>query len=98
MDPKVPLTKDTGTFLENARPYREIIERLLYLCITRPNITFVVNRLSQFLFCPTDVRTPSSCSLNLEVPQEQSRSRLLLLCFNRFLLEWFYWCRLGHLH
>lgn len=41
--------------MENARPYREIIGRLLYLCITRPDITYAVNRLSQFLSCPTDV-------------------------------------------
>ena len=31
-----------------------LIGRLLYLCITRPDITFAVNRLSQFLSCPTD--------------------------------------------
>ena len=55
MDPKVPLTKETCTLLDNARPYREIIGRLLYLCITRPDITYAGNRLSQFLSCPTDV-------------------------------------------
>lgn len=55
MDPKVPLQKDTCILLTDATPYREIIGRLLYLCITRPDITFAVNRLSQFLSCPTDV-------------------------------------------
>ena len=54
MDPKVPLTKDTGLLLQDAKPFRELIGRLLYLCITRPDITFAVNRLSQFLSCPTD--------------------------------------------
>lgn len=55
MDPKVSLSKDTGVLLPDARQYRELIGRLLYLTITRPDITFVVNRLSQFLSCPTDV-------------------------------------------
>lgn len=54
MDPKVPLSKDTWTLLPDGTPYRELIGRLLYLCITRPDITFAVNRLSQFLSCPTD--------------------------------------------
>lgn len=54
MDPYVHLTKDTGTPLDSATPYREIIGRLLYLTITRPDITFAVNTLSQFLQFPTD--------------------------------------------
>ncbi|XP_019092402.1 PREDICTED: uncharacterized protein LOC109129182 [Camelina sativa] len=54
IDYKKPLTKDTGLLLPDAKPYREIIGRLLYLCITRPDITYAVNRLSQYLSCPTD--------------------------------------------
>ncbi|KAG7544681.1 Retrotransposon Copia-like N-terminal [Arabidopsis suecica] len=55
MDPVVHLTKDSGVLLDDAKPYREIIGRLLYLTITRPDITFAVNNLSQFLSCPTNV-------------------------------------------
>lgn len=55
MDPYVNLTKDTGTPLVVATPYRELIGRLLYLIITRPDITFAVHKLSQFLQFPTDV-------------------------------------------
>ena len=55
MDPSVHLSKTTGTLLPSAKPYRELIGRLLYLTITRPDITFAVNYLSQFLSCPTDV-------------------------------------------
>ncbi|KAG6406103.1 hypothetical protein SASPL_133700 [Salvia splendens] len=32
--------------------YRRLIGRLVYLCITRPDITFAVNKLSQFLAKP----------------------------------------------
>lgn len=55
MDPTMHLSKDSGTLLDNASPYRELIGRLLYLTITRPDITFAVNKLSQFLSCPTDI-------------------------------------------
>lgn len=55
MDPTVKLTRTTGTPLVNITHYRELIGRLLYLTITRPDITFAVNNLSQFLSCPTDV-------------------------------------------
>ncbi|XP_013601192.1 PREDICTED: uncharacterized mitochondrial protein AtMg00810-like [Brassica oleracea var. oleracea] len=54
MDPTVHLSKETDTLLSCAKPYRELIGRLLYVTITRPNITFAVNYLSQFLSCPTD--------------------------------------------
>ncbi|KAG7577546.1 Reverse transcriptase RNA-dependent DNA polymerase [Arabidopsis thaliana x Arabidopsis arenosa] len=55
MDPTVHLTKEMGTPLSNPTSYRELIGRLLYLTITRPDITFAVHHLSQFLSAPTDV-------------------------------------------
>lgn len=60
MDPKIPLSKEKGTMLSDATPYRELIGRLLYLCITRPDITFAVNWLSQFLSFPTNVHMHSA--------------------------------------
>ena len=55
MDPSIPLSATTGVSLPDATPYRELIGRLLYLTITRPDITYVVYWLSQFLSAPTDV-------------------------------------------
>ncbi|XP_048623391.1 uncharacterized mitochondrial protein AtMg00810-like [Brassica napus] len=55
MDPTLHLTKDLGKPLVDAKVYRELIGRLLYITITRPNITFAVHQLSQFLSAPTDV-------------------------------------------
>ena len=54
MDPSLYLTKDLGSLLSTPTKYRELIGRLLYLCITRPDITFAVHQLSQFLSAPTD--------------------------------------------
>ncbi|KAG7564272.1 Zinc finger CCHC-type [Arabidopsis suecica] len=55
MDPKVTLTTESGILLEDPKPYRELIGRLLYLCVTRPDIMFAVHNLSQFLSCATDM-------------------------------------------
>lgn len=55
MDPYGHLSIEDGVPLPSARPYRELIGRLLYLTITRPDITFAVHKLSQFLQAPTDI-------------------------------------------
>ncbi|KAG7586100.1 Reverse transcriptase RNA-dependent DNA polymerase [Arabidopsis thaliana x Arabidopsis arenosa] len=55
MDPVVQLSKEDGELLANPTVYRELVGKLLYLTITRPDITFVVHKLSQFISCPTGV-------------------------------------------
>ena len=49
MDPKVHLTASDGTLLTDPSQYRRLIGRLLYLTLSRPNITFVVHKLSEFV-------------------------------------------------
>lgn len=52
MDPDVPLKQNNGRPADV--PYRQIIGGLMYLSImTRPDITFAVNKLSQFLANPS---------------------------------------------
>lgn len=55
MDSNLHLTKDLGKLLPTPTQYRELIGRLLYLCITHHDITFAVHHLSQYLSVPTDV-------------------------------------------
>lgn len=52
MDPNIILNDTDGTVLEDASMYRRLIGRLMYLTISRPDITFTVNRLSQFMAQP----------------------------------------------
>ena len=47
------LSKDDGEVLDNPTMYRSAIGALQYLVHTRPDIAFSVNKLSQFLQCPT---------------------------------------------
>lgn len=52
-NPKLSLT--SGTKLDDPREYRATIGSLQYLSFTRPDITFAVNKLSQFMHTPTDL-------------------------------------------
>ncbi|KAG7599299.1 Reverse transcriptase RNA-dependent DNA polymerase [Arabidopsis suecica] len=46
---------DMGTLLPNPTSYRELIGRLQYRTITRPDITYAVHQLSQFISAPSDI-------------------------------------------
>ncbi|KAL0395161.1 UNVERIFIED_CONTAM: Retrovirus-related Pol polyprotein from transposon RE2 [Sesamum latifolium] len=48
----VKLCADSGSFLLDPEPYRRLIGRLLYLGFTRPDISYGVQLLSQFLLHP----------------------------------------------
>ena len=52
MDPNLKLTATDGDPLPDSSQYRRLIGRLLYLTISRPDITFAVNKLSQFMSNP----------------------------------------------
>lgn len=54
VDQNLKLSKYEGKELQDPSSYRRLIRRLLYLTITRPDITFVVNRLSQFMAHPKE--------------------------------------------
>ncbi|KAL0409570.1 UNVERIFIED_CONTAM: Retrovirus-related Pol polyprotein from transposon RE1 [Sesamum radiatum] len=48
------LSADGGAVLSNPEPYRRLVGRLLYLGFTRPDISYNVQQLSQFLQKPCD--------------------------------------------
>ncbi|XP_052193755.1 uncharacterized protein LOC127802105 [Diospyros lotus] len=52
MVPNIKLSSDEGDLLEDVPAYRRLIGRLLYLTISRPDIAFVVHKLSQYVSKP----------------------------------------------
>ena len=48
-----PITLHTGSLLSDPSEYRAIVGSLQYLLLTRPDIAFAVNKLSQFMHKPT---------------------------------------------
>lgn len=49
MDPRVKLDDQQGEQLIDPSPYRQLVGKLLYLTLSRPDITFAVHTLSQFM-------------------------------------------------
>ena len=54
MDPKLQLSSTDGVLLLNPSQYQRLIGKLLYLTLSRSDITFTVHKLSQFLSQPRD--------------------------------------------
>ena len=49
------ISKFDGCTLNDSTQYKSIVGALQYITLTRPNITFAVNQVCQFLQSPTDV-------------------------------------------
>ena len=54
MDPNVKLVSGQGEPLKDPGQYRRLVGKLNYLTITRPDISFAVSVVSQFLQAPCD--------------------------------------------
>lgn len=50
----VKLSTHEGEILDDAEKYRSLIGRLLYLNLSRPDISYSVQQLSQFMACPRE--------------------------------------------
>jgi hypothetical protein len=52
MDPGIHLNDKDGALLEDITEYRRLVGRLIYLTISRPDIAYAVNKLSQYVSKP----------------------------------------------
>ena len=53
------LSKDDGDLLPNPHTYRRLVGSLVYLTITRPDISYAVNLVSQFMTSPRHLHLPA---------------------------------------
>ncbi|CAA7021352.1 unnamed protein product [Microthlaspi erraticum] len=52
IDPSNKLSSESGDLLPDAEVYRRLVGKLMYLTITRPDISFAVNKICQFSSAP----------------------------------------------
>ncbi|XP_020254244.1 uncharacterized protein LOC109831319 [Asparagus officinalis] len=55
METNIDLWRDDTSLLDDAARYRRLIGKLIYLTVTRPDITFAVGVLSRFMHKPREV-------------------------------------------
>ena len=54
MEQNFKLTSEEGNLFEDPTKYKQLVGSLIYLSITRPDITFVVRILSRFMHHPCE--------------------------------------------
>lgn len=86
MDPNSKIHAESGTLLEDPTIYRQLIGCLLYLTISRPNITFGVHKLSQFVAKP---RSTHSAFALIHYLKGCARQGVFLLVSSSFQLQSF---------
>jgi hypothetical protein len=52
MDPNLKLSAESKELLSNPSIYQRLVSRLIYLTNTRPDLTFAVSVVSQFMHAP----------------------------------------------
>ncbi|GJY07380.1 NSP-interacting kinase 1-like protein [Tanacetum coccineum] len=63
MSTNLKLSLGKGNALSNPEAYRGLVGRLLYLTMTRPDISYVVQHLSQFVSAPTNLHMQAGLHL-----------------------------------
>lgn len=63
MESKLSLSTTSGFPLADGTSYRRLVGQLIYLTITRPDLTYPVHILSQFMAAPTDLHWEAALKL-----------------------------------
>jgi hypothetical protein len=81
MDQNLRLSKDKGDILSDPTYNKKLVGKLLYLTITRPNISYSVQILSQFMDCPTNLHLTAAFKI-LKYLNGASEQGLFFLSIN----------------
>ena len=62
MDPNINMDEGSTEF-EDKRRYRRLVGKLIYLTVTRPDITFAVSAMSQYMQNPRKIHWEVACRI-----------------------------------
>lgn len=79
MEPNLKLSQTDGEMLEDPLSYRRLIWKLIYLTIMRPDLSYAVNRLSQFFAAPCTFSYEDNKE-NTTVRQKVTGTRSIFSC------------------
>ena len=77
VEQNMSLTQSNGKLLDDASAYRRLVGRLIYLTITRPNLTYVVHVLSKFIEKPCQPHSEASHKIIRYIKQSPGQGILL---------------------
>ncbi|GJX58336.1 NSP-interacting kinase 1-like protein [Tanacetum coccineum] len=77
---QLKLSLDKGTPLSDESSYRKLVGRLLYLTMTRPDISYAVQHLSQFVSAPKDVHMQAATHLLKSSTEAEYKSIAATTC------------------
>jgi len=63
MDPTLKFSKDDGLLFENPERYRRLVGKLIYLTVTRPDLTLALGVVSQFMQNPRQDHWEAFCPI-----------------------------------
>lgn len=86
MEQHLKLTNTDGELLHNSASYRRLIGRLIYLTVTRPDIVYTVNILSQFMHEPRKPHMDAALRL-VRYLKDTPGQGILLPAHNKLLLN-----------
>lgn len=75
-DPNCKLREDDGKRLTNVRRYQRLVGKLIYFSLIRPNISYAVGHVSQFMHVHTTIHIKATEIL--KVPKKESSHRVVL--------------------
>lgn len=85
MSSSLKMLKDHGIALDNPTTYRSAVGSLQYLTLTRPEISFAINKLSQFcIVLPIFIGMLANISNNISKARSTSGVFCLTSSFTRF--------------
>lgn len=87
MEPNLKLQKDPNNLYQDISAYRRLVGRLIYLCNTRPYLSYSVGQLSHHLDCPTKLHHHAAIKILRYIKKTPGEGLLFPECVGSLTLQ-----------